>query len=54
MLHRFVSGLGFFCFVLGGVFCFIFVHSSVPSLWHGEMGVLKEITGYVGIASMNL
>lgn len=44
MLHRFVSEF----------FFFFLVHSIVPSLWHGEMEVLKEITDGVGIVSMNL
>lgn len=26
-------------------------HSFVPSLWHGEMEVLKEITSCVGVLS---
>lgn len=44
MLHRFVSEF----------FFFFLVHSIVPSLWHGEMEVLKEITDGVGIVLMNL
>lgn len=44
MLHRFVSEFFFFFFL---------VHSIVPSLWHGEMEVLKEITSGVGIVSTN-
>lgn len=43
------------CIGLSVIFFFFFFNLSiVPSLWHGEMEVLKEITSCLGIASVNL